>query len=142
VVSDLEAGRNTRMPRARPVARKISAASEIHQPAQITEAEPAPRMSTSVLAVAETASELAEVPFPAPATAVAEGPGAGDGDHQVFAGGSREPTVIIRGGLGSPRDDCKIHGRGARGGIAINSIAPPMRGQSIGRSMPGYVRIR
>ena len=148
VVSDLEAGRDSRALLAGPIARKRPASRAMNHQAEIMAAEPAPptQVTMSVVSVTEAPSELAQVPLPAPAGAVAEGRGPGGvrggGDYPSFGGGSREPTIIIRGGMGSPHDDCKIHGTGARGGIAVNSIAPPMRGQSIGRFMPGNVRIR
>ena len=55
---------------------------------------------------------------------------------------SRGPMILIRGGMGSPHDDCKIHGTASRGGgILVNRLAPPLSG---GRSQAfsGPVRIR
>jgi hypothetical protein len=41
-------------------------------------------------------------------------------------GGTRGPMILIRGGMGTERDDCKVHGVGG-GGIAINRVTPPVR---------------
>jgi hypothetical protein len=57
---------------------------------------------------------------------------------------SRAPTILIRGGMGSPVDDCKIHGQGRGPGLAINRITPSfgseVRGNSGGRFPRGGIR--
>ncbi len=88
---------------------------------------------------------LLEVPLPAPqGPAAAGGSESGNGEMGSYpGGGSRGPMILIRGGMGTDRDDCKIHGMG--GGIAINRLAPSFGRTSGGSARPmggGGIRIR
>ena len=154
-VSELEAGRPL-PPVPLPEARRRPA------PSRATIPEPRPAREHSVLAaeldpepVAQIVTEmempgpLTEVPLPAP-----RGPAPAAGGEDAGAqseGPGRGPTILIRGGIGSGFDDCKIHGMGglgsgASGGIAINRVAPPLRNAGPGpgpsRSFQGGIRIR
>ena len=63
-------------------------------------------------------------------------------------GGTRGPVILIRGGMGTPHDDCKLHPVASRGvGIAINNVAPPIPGRvAVNNRLPvgngGFTRIR
>ncbi len=150
-VSELEAGRPL-PPVPLPEARRRPA------PSRATIPEPRPAREHSVLAaeldpepVAQIVTEmempgpLTEVPLPAP-----RGPAPAAGGEDAGAqseGPGRGPTILIRGGMGTPYDDCKIHGTGLgggrTGGIAINRVTPPPRGAgTLPRTMLGGVRIR
>jgi hypothetical protein len=106
--------------------------------------------TTSSMIDAPLTLAAAPLPVPAPLSAtptmlVGDAFGAGSGpsagnDADPWPGPvTRGPTIIIRGGMGSPVDDCKIHGQGGRGpGLAINRITPSfgggeVRGNSGGR---------
>ncbi len=147
VVSDIESGRAPAIPTLR-VGKAVQRAA-IREKAPIDLTTPI-RMAV----VSERASETETVALVAaemPAVGGAAGRGPSPALEDATAGASRgpsdwsrEPTVIIRGGMGSPRDDCKIHGTGGLGGgggIAINSIAPPFRGRASPPRL-GQVRIR
>jgi len=162
LASDLE----TR--RAPTPARNRTADRRTLQTVATGQAEPTPAhdhaMMAAVAAVPEVGRTttidapvtLAATPLPGsahlsstPAMLVAEsfeavsGPSAGN-DVDLSPGPiSRAPTIIIRGGMGSPVDDCKIHqGRGP--GLAINRITPSfgseVRGNSGGRFPRGGIR--
>ena len=146
-VSDLEAG--TRIPLARPSAHRASAPA-VPQPEALPVEAPAPLLAPRVTSGSPVRGEMSLVSMPAAPTRMEAGSSAGtmDGDRSGGRepGSSRGPMVIIRGGLGSPRDDCKIHGPGGLGGfgggILVNRTTPPMRGTSSPRFFPGPVRIR
>ena len=157
VVSDLEAGRLSRPSLSQPVARRPALKSASRAPEKgLADAELTAPTITSITAVSERSSQLAQVllplplPLPLPMSAgrlpAAATGGEGSADHRDrdWGGISRGPMIIIRGGMGGPRDDCKILGaRGAGGGILINSMAPRPGGEGrMPRSMPGPVRIR
>lgn len=148
VVSDLEAGRQTRTSRA-PAPSVALTRGKRATPAVAAEAPVHEMVMTASSMAALRSVDLAPAPLaPAiPATAaVAEGhflPG-NDGDYPVpgiggGVGSPRGPSIIIRGGMGSPDDDCDIlNMRGHRGGIAVNRSAPAFGG-SVSRG-GGYHR--
>lgn len=73
-----------------------------------------------------------EMDQPSPVN-IAAGPAAGGEPHIGHDyGGSRGPSIIIRGGMGGVDDKCDLRPRGF-GGIAINRAAPSLGG-STGRS--------
>lgn len=148
-VSDLEAGRppNVPIPEARrhpnpsPAVRTPDAPAP--EPAAIA-AAPEPEAAIRIVARTELPAPVPEVALPAPrGPALAGGADPGPESLGEGSGGSRGPMILIRGGLGSARDDCKIHGLG---GIAINRLTPPIGGDSprrrSGGGGGGGVRIR
>ncbi len=157
-VSDLEAGRpeTRKLPEARKTpsrSRAVEPERAPPLPAPIPRAVAAieePELKLEVVASTESPGTLVEIPLPAP-----RGPGPRDEGSApargTDEGAGRGPTILIRGGIGSGFDDCKIHGMGglgsgASGGIAINRVAPPLRNAGPGpgpsRSFQGGIRIR
>jgi hypothetical protein len=153
-VSDLEAGRTP--PRvARPESTRRPSPTRSAEAVAPTPAHAAmpvamdSLVSMRVVTRAELPVPMPEVSLPAPSGPALAGPEVGAEDPGQAQGGHRGPMILIRGGMGSPHDDCKIHGLGGLGGlggggIAINRVAPPVRGGSGGapRSVGGTVRIR
>jgi hypothetical protein len=156
-VSDLEAGKTpprVALPEARlkvattPSAAPVAAPAHDHA-AMMAELEPEATMK--VVTQTESPAPITETSLPLPS-----GPAAGGvadsapGNGGSYGGGSRGPMILIRGGMGTERDDCKIHGIGGLGGfggggIAINRVTPPIGGHGSRRSFSGgggVVRIR
>lgn len=146
-VSDLEAGKPPRapVPEARSKSSSLPAAEPVAAPAPnhaAMMAELEPEATMKVVTTTETPAPLNEPSMPWIRGAVLDSTpdhwNAGGG-----SGGSRGPMILIRGGVGTDRDDCKVHGMG---GIAINRSTPPVRGGSGGRRnlsfTGGTVRIR
>lgn len=143
-VSDLEAGKTpprTLLPEARtrspnpPAAEPVAAPAPNHA-AMMAELEPEAAMK--VVTTTETPAPLNEPSMPWIRGAVLDS----TPDHWNSGRGSRGPMILIRGGNGTDRDDCKVHGMG---GIAINRMTPPARGGGGRRnfsSAGGIVRIR
>jgi len=165
LVSDLEARRAPTPARSRTTERRTTQAvaagqadatpSHDHAMMAATAVVPGVGRTTSSVIEAPMALAAAPLPMPAPASAtptmlVADAFGAGSGpsagnDSESWPGPvSRGPTIIIRGGMGSPVDDCKIHGQGRGPGLAINRITPSfgseVRGNSGGRFPRGGIR--
>jgi hypothetical protein len=141
VVSDLEAGRPH-------TALAGSARKQAPKPVEtLTERQPiagpalVPLLSATSNSLAAPTLDLAPVPAaPEPAApVVAEDPmstGGYHGHHAVAqtpmgagvgGGMGRGPTIIIRGGMGGPDDDCDLR-RGHGLGAAVNRLAPPLGG--------------
>jgi len=146
-VSDLEAGKPSpreAIPEARtrspnpPAAEPAPAPSHNHA-AMMAELEPEATMK--VVTTTETPAPLNEPSMPFIPGAILDSTPA-HWNYGGGGGGSRGPMILIRGGMGTDRDDCKIHGMG---GIAINRMTPPVRGVGGNRSNfsgGGIVRIR
>jgi hypothetical protein len=158
VVSALEAGREprhtqgiaARHTRAMPVATAASPASDL---------EPSTAAALPSLALTEMEAPEALVPSTAslpvrtagtgvPAAGTDDQRGTSGGGVRTPYGGTRGPVILIRGGMGTPHDDCKLHPVASRGaGIAINNVAPPIPGRvAVSSRMPGgnggFTRIR
>jgi hypothetical protein len=158
VVSALEAGResthtqsiSTRLTRSMPVATAASPASDL---------EPSTEAALPSLALTEVAAPATLVPSTTTLpvrTAGTDVPAAGTDDQggtsgrgaRTPYGGTRGPVILIRGGMGTPHDDCKLHPVASRGaGIAINNVAPPIPGRVAVSSRltggnGGFTRIR
>jgi hypothetical protein len=170
VVSNLEAGRDPRLALPRPLVRKPAelpvrgsgAATVAHANGEASHAHAAaaaaalvPTMRVTTTSVASVAPDVVPAALP-PAATVGGGVAIGmdasgsDGSGRYPAVVSRGPAIIIRGGMGSARDDCDLHRRpgfGAFGGggpVAVNRMAPPL-GRSMGGPMianPAGLRIR
>jgi len=159
-VSNLEAGR-VNPPTVLPEARKPSPSSRATIASPAPAPQPAALMAdvqpeSTLRVITQTnlpaPAPLVDVPLPAPqgpAPLGASEAGLGDMGNSGSGGGSRGPMILIRGGMGTDRDDCKIHGMGglgglgAGGGIAINRMAPSFRpgGGGSARPMGGGIRI-
>lgn len=130
-VSDLEAGKPPRapVPEARSRSASLPAAEPVAAPAPshaAMMAELEPEATMKVVTTTETPAPLNEPSMPWIRGAVLDS----TPDHWNYGGGSgrsRGPMILIRGGNGTDRDDCKIHGMG---GIAINRMGPPVGGGS------------
>ncbi len=117
---------------------RIRRAASVEAPTGLTAALAEPTLALSVTATTAPAEFQAMTPIPAAvAPAAAEAPAvevhaAASGPEPRWVG--REPAIIIRGGMGSGHDDCKIV-PGRRGGVAaaVNRLAPPIGG-GYGRS--------
>ncbi len=151
-VSNLEAGRIT-PPAALPEARKPNTSTRATSPAPspvvqraalMAEIQPESTLRVITQTDLPAPAPLVEVPAPAPQGPAAVGNSeAGMGEMGGASGGSRGPMILIRGGMGTDRDDCKIHGMG--GGIAINRMAPsfgPRASGGAAHPMGGGIRIR
>lgn len=133
VVSALEAGRGATLTQE-----SSTPATSTRPGTAISSSAPEPSAEVAVpsLAVTEMAApaELApattSLPLRSAATREA-GPVTSAGSAPAtLAGGTRGPVILIRGGMGTPHDDCKLHPVASRGvGIAINNVAPPIPGR-------------
>ena len=157
VVSALEAGREATLDQGSSTLR-----TSIRRDSAIPVSTPEPRAEAAVpsLAVTEMAAPAAlapattSLPMPSagtgmPAAIGAAGSGTSAGSAPAtLAGGTRGPFILIRGGMGTPHDDCKLHPVASRGaGIAINNVAPPIPGRfAVNNRLPsgngGFTRIR
>lgn len=157
VVSALEAGRGATLtqgsstPETSP--RPVTAIRAL-------DPEPSAEVAVPSLAATEMASPATLVPATTglplhiprarmPAATSVAGPGTSTGSAPAtLVGGTRGPVILIRGGMGTPHDDCKLHPVASRGaGIAINNVAPPIPGRvAVNHRMPGgnggFTRIR
>jgi hypothetical protein len=164
LASDLETRRAPTPARSRttdrPVTQAISSgqadATPTHDHAMMAAAVVVPEVGRTTSSVIDAPLTLAAAPLPAPhstaptmlvgdAFGAGSGPSAGNDSESWPGPVSRGPTILIRGGMGSPVDDCKIHGQGGRGpGLAINRITPSfgseVRGNSGGRFPRGGIR--
>lgn len=162
LASDLETRRAPRAARSPAAPRVVAAAATAGQPdAPPTHdhvmgavAVSVPQVGTTTSVVADPDRELARAPIPsAPsilvstsfgAAGVSGGPSAGT-EPDLPGPINRAPTIIIRGGMGGPHDDCKVHGPGGAPGLAINRITPgfgggEVRGNTGGRFPRGGIR--
>jgi hypothetical protein len=144
VVSGLEAGHDPQLALARPgnakraearttrVATGGAASMAEHNHAALAAAEGLPAMHLT--ASAETVLTLQAAPgaIPLASPPRSEGASSGRGFEPQLAGGSRGPTIIIRGGMGGPDDDCDLMHRRRGFGAAVNRMAPPIGGRSGG----------
>ena len=99
---------------------------------------PAPRTPTPVQATADAmAMSAPEVTATAASPTLASAPStmptaalpAGQGQVEDAPGSNRGPMILIRGGVGTIEDDCKIHGPNRFGpGVAINNRLPVLQG--------------
>lgn len=167
LASDLEARRAPRPAHSRAVNRLTATvgagepdARPTHDHAIAAAAAVTPEVGRTSSSMADTPLALATAPLPAPVSATptllvghgfeaggsgSGGPSAGIDPDPQPGPISRNPTIIIRGGMGSPHDDCKIHGQGGGPGLAINRIAPAfaggeVRGNTGGRFPRGGIR--
>lgn len=155
VVSALEAGQASKVTRthqagrtaeARPTLQPRNGATDgealearISQAAALV-SEPVPTLSNPQIAL----EDGSEIPAPVPMAATASEPDRPPINYRppVLP---REPTIIIRGGMGG-RDPCELHGRGWQGpgwqgpGMAINRRAPSFGGGSSGGFGRGGIR--
>lgn len=152
VVSALEAGLDSRLTQGRSTPQR-SGHSRMVAPAAGPDpaaAEPAAEAALPSLALTEVAPAAVRAPtttvLPTArglAPAVTRGEGAAPAQ-----GTSRGPVILIRGGMGTADDDCKLHPVAGRGmGIAINNVAPPIPGRfAVNNRLPrgngGFTRIR
>jgi hypothetical protein len=147
--SDLEAGRaSTPVPtpvveqRLARAPRQVSADARVSHDHIVAPAAVMVGSTSSTMLDASTTLATAPMPIrmlePVAAAAVG-GPSAADEPvhHHPEAGPGRGPTIIIRGGMGSIHDDCKIHPGGRGPGLAINRMAPSFGGGEIRGSNPG-----
>lgn len=147
VVSPLEVGHGMpvpvltrRSPRGAPRSARVASAQALREP------ELSPKVQATTVA-SMAAPALSEIPVPAGPLALASATGGGNGHAEGRGeghGSGAEPTILIRGGMGGARDDCKLYGMGrAGGGVFINRLIPPPRGAPrMARSFVGPVRIR
>lgn len=161
LASDLETRRAPRAAPAPSAAQVSTAAAATGQPdatpthdhAMGAVAVGVPQVGTTTSIIADPDRDLVRAPIPsAPsilvstsfgAATVPGGPSAGSDPDALPGPINRAPTIIIRGGMGGPHDDCKIHG-GAPG-LAINRITPgfgggEVRGNTGGRFPRGGIR--
>ena len=97
------------------------------------DAVPMPESHTIYLA------PVGEMDQPSPVN-ISAGPSAGGEPHIGHDyGGSRGPSIIIRGGMGGVDDKCDLRPRGF-GGIAINRAAPSLGGSSGRGGFPRGIR--
>jgi hypothetical protein len=155
-VSDLEAGRSPRLPRARPAqpsaepfAAAAPAGPESPEAALPAASDPLEAAVPAEPAVGESAApapgefepapEVIRAPMPAAWTGGTGQLMGGIGDD-LPAAGRRGPAIILRGGRGGVDDDCDLHrprGRGP-GGIAINRNGPVLPGgDMVSNRLPG-----
>jgi hypothetical protein len=154
-VSDLEAGKpapRVALPEARtrspnpPAAEPAPAPSHDHA-AMMAALEPEATMK--VVTTTEPPASMSEPSMPFIPGAVLDSTPA-HWNYGGGGGGNRGPMILIRGGMGTERDDCKVHGVGGLGGlggggIAVNRVTPPIRLAGGNRSFSGgggVVRIR
>lgn len=145
VVSALEAGRPSTLAPARkaitraPGVEKAAAVAA----AEVTPADLLPEVRPAISSTTEAMHNMAMSPLP-----VAASPGAGtlassgDFGHRSMPmpmEHSRDPQIIIRGGMGGARDDCDLH-RGGGFGIAINRSTPMFGAPELGRNPTPYPR--
>lgn len=164
LVSDLEARRAPTPARSRTTDRRTTQAvaagqadaTPSHDHAMMAATAVVPGVGRTTSSLIEAPMALAAAPLPAPASTTptmlvsdafgaGSGPSAGNDSDPGPGPVSRGPTIIIRGGMGSPVDDCKIHGQGRGPGLAINRITPPfgggeVRGNTGGRFPRGGIR--
>lgn len=165
LASDLEARRAPTPVRSRTTDRRTTQAvaagqadaTPTHDHAMMAAVAVVPEVGRTTSSMIEAPLTLAAAPLPAPvsttptmlvgdAFGAGSGPSAGNDSDPWPGPVTRGPTIIIRGGMGSPVDDCKIHGQGGRGpGLAINRITPSfgggeVRGNSGGRFPRGGIR--
>jgi hypothetical protein len=161
VVSALEAGRATELivGRATPansgqsrMIRRIPGQNAGTAAAHIEEAPP----SIAVTEMASTASVIApttSLPMPAVSGSAPAAVAVNNEVRETYGGytppslGARGPMILIRGGMGAPDDDCKLHPTRGRGyGIAVNNVAAMPGRVAVENRLPrggtGFTRIR
>ncbi|MGQ0704133.1 MAG: hypothetical protein ACT4PM_13460 [Gemmatimonadales bacterium] len=146
VVTPVEVAQGMRLPVLARRSAPVRWSTAVRATPESSELELSPKIQVTTVASA-AAPALSEVPVPAGPLSLASSEGNGNshaGGSTAGGGSGGEPTILIRGGMGGPRDDCKIHGTGRAGiGVLINRLAPPLRGgRSPVQSFGGPVRIR
>ena len=157
VVSALEAGREATLSQGSSTPHASTSPGTV---IPASDAQPSAEVAVPSLAVTEMAAPAVLVPTTTslplrisgtgvPAVTSEAGPGTSAGRTPArLAGGTRGPVILIRGGMGTPHDDCKLHPVASRGvGIAINNVAPPIPGRvAVNNRLPGgnggFTRIR
>ena len=151
VVSDLEAGRATErvLVQSRRGALKVRAAggaAPAPDQAGVPATEHVHTLSMTTNSAPEPVLRLATAPA-APVFGVARAADGSElhpmpGNNWLPDAVSRGPTIIIRGGMGRPDDDCdELNPRGRRGGgAAVNRLAPPTMGSGGRTSFRGGIR--
>jgi hypothetical protein len=108
----------------------VAAAEPAHDHAAMIAPEPEPTLSRTAASPEEAPLKLTLASAPsAPIFGAARPiPGATTVpvDYRFPDFGGRAPAVIIRGGMGSGHDDCKIAAPGRMGGSAVNRSAPAL----------------
>jgi len=148
VVSALEAGRAAELAPARKAITRqaVPQQAEGVASAAVAPAELVPTVRPAISSTTESLHHMAMEPLP-----VAAAPGlgtlasSGDFDRRPLpTEHSRDPAIIIRGGMGGARDDCDLHRRGGYG-IAINRSTSMFGGMETGSHpmpLPRGTRIR
>jgi hypothetical protein len=150
VVSALEARRGSAVPQSSSIGHTTSQSERVPSP---SDSEPGKEPALPSLALTEVAAPADLVPpmtsLPARAAETrVSGPRTSADSAPAPYGGARGPMILIRGGMGTPHDDCKLHPVAVRGiGIAINNVAPPIPGRvAVNNRLPGgnggFTRIR
>jgi len=151
VVSDLEAGQSRLALVRKPVPRAVRSPEKAAAGVAAAEAvstELVPEVRPTISSTTEALHHMAMAPLPvAPAPGLGTLASSGDFDRRATpVEHSRDPAIIIRGGMGGARDNCDLHRRGAGGyGIAINRSAPMLGGIELGSNpmpLPRGTRIR
>jgi hypothetical protein len=151
VVSDLEAGRATERTLVQTrKGRSTTPAARVGTPA-VDQAVTPPTEHVHTLSMTTSSApdpvlRLATAPA-APVFGVARAADGSElhpmpGNNWLPDAVNRGPTIIIRGGMGRPDDDCdELNPRGRRGGgAAVNRLAPPTTGSGGRTSFRGGIR--
>jgi hypothetical protein len=133
VVSDLEAGHGDGLDLIRRTETKGTGQAKARRPTPRTptpvqQAANAMAMSAPEVTATATSPTLVSAPSAMPTATLPAGRGAVE-DVPLNLGSNRGPMILIRGGVGTIEDDCKIHGPNRFGpGVAINNRLPAMQG--------------
>ena len=144
VVSALEAGHGAGLDLIRRTETKGTGQAKARRPTPRTPTPvqaAAEAMAISAPEVTATAASptMASAPSSMPTAALPAGRGQVE-DVPLNLGSNRGPMILIRGGVGTIEDDCKIHGPNRFGpGIAINNRLPVMQGGTMQGGMGGTV---
>jgi hypothetical protein len=153
VVSALEAGLDSRLTQGHSTPQRTGHSRMVAPAAGPEPAAAGPAVEAALPSLALT--EMAPAAMLAPTSMVlpaargsVPGVARGEGSSPAPSGGTRGPVILIRGGMGTADDDCKLHPVASRGmGIAINNVAPPIPGRvAVNNRLPrgngGFTRIR
>ena len=133
VVSALEAGHGAGLDLIRRTETKGTGQAKARRPTPRTPtpvqaAADAMAMSAPEVTANAASPTLASAPSSMPTAALPAGRGTVE-DVPLNLGNNRGPMILIRGGVGTIEDDCKIHGPNRFGpGVAINNRLPAMHG--------------
>ena len=133
VVSALEAGHGSGLDLIRRTETKGTGQAKARRPSPRTptpvqQAADAMAMSAPEVTASAASPTLASAPAAMPTATLPAGRGVVE-DVPLNLGSNRGPMILIRGGVGTIEDDCKIHGPNRFGpGVAINNRLPAMQG--------------